>query len=102
MKNGTHNWGISNTQALSFIYNGCNKSFISVIDESYHELSDARLKKDNVQMGSVLDKVMTLTPKNYKYISNKNSRDADKKSTGFIAQEVMPKFPNLVSDFNTW
>jgi hypothetical protein len=53
-------------------------------------------------MGSVLDKVMTLTPKNYKYISNKNSKDADKISTGFIVQEVMPKFPNLVSDFNTW
>jgi len=48
LKNGTHNWGISNTQALSFIYNGCNKSFISVIDESYHELSDARSKKEVV------------------------------------------------------
>jgi hypothetical protein len=98
LKAGVHNWAISNKQALSFEYNGSYKSHISVIDGAYFQMSDGRLKKDVVQIGSVLDKVMALKPKNYKYISNENSKDAYKISIGFIAQEVMPLFPNLVSD----
>ena len=100
LRAGIYNWSIDNTQSLSFQYNGTLKAYITPVDGAYIQMSDARLKKDIVQMGSVLDKVIALKPRNYKYISNENSKDANKISIGFIAQEVMPLFPNLVSDFN--
>lgn len=98
LKYGNDNWDISSYLALNFSFNGIKKAYIDRIDGAYVQLSDARLKKDIVQMGSVLDKVIALKPKNYKYINNENTENADKISTGFIAQEVMPLFPNLVSD----
>ena len=100
IRNGSYLWDFSARIGLVFSYKGIEKSYISAVDGSYHETSDARLKKDVARMGSVLDKVMALQPKSYKYINNENTENADKISTGFIAQEVMPLFPNLVSDFN--
>jgi len=98
LKYENDNWDISSWLGLNFKFYGIQKAYIGRVDGAYVQLSDARLKKDIVQMGSVLDKVIALKPKDYKYISNENSKDADKISTGFIAQEVMPLFPNLVSD----
>ncbi len=95
LSNGPYKWDISNNDGLSFNYNGILKAYIS-ISGSYVTTSDARLKKDVKKMPSVLDKVMVLQPKTYKYISNE---ETDTRSTGFIAQEVMPLFPELVTDF---
>ena len=99
---GPDTWDIyvgKQTHVLKFNYNGVQKSYIDEIDGSYNTLSDKRFKKNVTPLTTVLDKVMALTPKNYKYISNENTENADKITTGFIAQEVMPLFPNLVSDF---
>ncbi|MEO6818872.1 MAG: tail fiber domain-containing protein [Ginsengibacter sp.] len=99
---GPDTWDIyvgTQTHVLKFNYNGVQKSYIDEIDGSYNTLSDKRFKKNITPLTTVLDKVMALTPKNYKYISNENTENADKIATGFIAQEVMPLFPNLVSDF---
>jgi hypothetical protein len=98
LTNNAWDWDIytSNGAGLNFNYNGVNKGYISPVDGSYVASSDARLKKDVNKMPSVLDKVLALQAKTYKYIDNK---DSDRLSTGFIAQEVMPLFPELVNDF---
>jgi hypothetical protein len=93
---GDVKWEIASAGGLHFNYNGVYKAYIYDIDGSYHTVSDGRLKKDVSKMETVLDKVMALQPKTYKYISNK---ETDRRSSGFIAQEVMPLFPELVSDF---
>ena len=91
-------WDIctSNGGGVNFTYNGVVKSYISPIDGAYVAISDARFKKDINKMNNVLDKVMALQAKSYKYLDNK---ETDKRSSGFLAQEVMPLFPELVSDF---
>jgi hypothetical protein len=98
LTNKTWDWDVytSNGGGLNFNYNGVNKGYISPIDGSYVATSDARLKKDVNTMPAILDKVMALQPKTYKYLDNK---ETDRTSTGFIAQEVLPLFPELVSDF---
>jgi Chaperone of endosialidase len=98
LTNNAWDWDIytSNGAGLNFNYNGVNKGYISPVDGSYNPTSDARLKKDVNKMPSVLEKVMGLQAKTYKYIDN---QDSDRLSTGFIAQEVMPLFPELVNDF---
>jgi trimeric autotransporter adhesin len=98
LTNNNWDWDIytSNGGGLNFNYNGINKSYIDPVNGSYVATSDARLKKDVSKMQTVLDKVMALQPKTYKYLDNK---ETDGFSTGFIAQEVMPLFPDLVSDF---
>jgi tRNA nucleotidyltransferase (CCA-adding enzyme) len=47
-------------------------------------------------MPAVLDRVMELQARTYQF---KNQNETNKTSTGFIAQEVMPLFPELVEDF---
>jgi hypothetical protein len=98
LTNNAWDWDIytSNGGGLNFNYNGINKSYIDPVNGSYVATSDARLKKDVNKMPTILDKVMALQPKTYKYIDNK---ETDRLSTGFIAQEVMPLFPDLVTDF---
>ena len=98
LTNSAWDWDIytSNGGGLNFNYNGINKAYIDPVNGSYVATSDARLKKEVNKMGSVLNKVMALQPKTYKYLDNK---ETDPKSTGFIAQEVMALFPDLVSDF---
>jgi Chaperone of endosialidase len=98
LTNNAWDWDIytSNGAGLNFNYNGVNKGYISSVNGSYVATSDARLKKDINKMPSVLEKVMALQAKTYKYLDNKES---DMASSGFIAQEVMPLFPDLVSDF---
>jgi Chaperone of endosialidase len=98
LTNNAWDWDIytSNGAGLNFNFNGVNKAYISSSNGSYVATSDARLKKDINKMPSVLVKVMELQAKTYKYLDNKES---DMASSGFIAQEVMPLFPDLVSDF---
>jgi hypothetical protein len=81
---------------LYFQHNNAALAYISTLDGSYNTLSDFRFKKNINKMGNVLDKVMSLQPKTYQF---KVHNPAGVISTGFIAQEVMPLFPELVSDF---
>ncbi|MES2649213.1 MAG: tail fiber domain-containing protein [Bacteroidota bacterium] len=71
-------------------------AYINSLDGAYHTLSDVRFKKGINKMGDVLDKVMSLQPKTYQFKAN-NPKGII--STGFIAQEIMPFFPEFVSDF---
>lgn len=60
---------------------------------AYSATSDARLKKNVSVYGEVLPKVMQLQAKTYHYTRND---DSDRRSLGFIAQEVEPLFPHVV------
>ena len=60
--------------------------------ESFNQTSDGRFKTDVSQLGSVMDKVMQLEPKSYRF---KTDPEADRQ-IGFIAQEVLQLFPDCV------
>lgn len=94
----SHNWDLFANKGGAFIfsYNGVEKSWIDPDNGDYIEVSDARLKKNINSMNSVLSKVIALQPKTYQYVSNKQD---SKLSSGFLAQEVMQLFPELVRDF---
>ena len=83
------------TKNYKFYYNNLFRADISSVDGSYTQSSDRALKRDIRPMESVLDKVAQLEPATYHYIDNK---DTDPRSTGFVAQEVEPIFPDLVRD----
>lgn len=91
-------WEIShaNTNDLWFSYNGLLSAYISSVGGTYN-VSDRRLKTDIAPMESVLDKVRQLRPSHYRFIKNNPEQ---KTSMGFIAQEVLPLFPEVVSHRN--
>lgn len=78
---------------LQFARNGVSKASIDQANGAYNQLSDIRVKKDIEPLEEVLDKVIQLKPSQYYYRSNSLS---DRKSIGFIAQEVEILFPELV------
>ena len=88
-------WDIASDGTLNFYANGLYVLQIGM-DGSYNQISDQRLKTNVVKMETVLDKVMALKPSKYQYINNNPTH---KISTGFLAQEIMPLFPELISDF---
>lgn len=60
--------------------------------------SDITLKKNVVEIGAVLDKVLKLRPVTWNW---KAGQDTKKLKYGFIAQEVEKIFPDLV-ELNEW
>lgn len=59
----------------------------------YSALSDERAKTNIKPMANVLEKISRLKPASYQYKNVKDQQEYD----GFIAQEVMNVFPNLVT-----
>jgi hypothetical protein len=82
---------------LFFKYNGAQKGHWLQNGGFYVPMSDARLKKDIVGLEPVLQKLKNLNPVSYTMI---NDNPEQKRSIGFIAQEVKPLFPNLVRVVN--
>jgi hypothetical protein len=60
---------------------------------SVNQTSDARYKKNIVNIGDALDDINKLNPVSYLLL---NQESADKKSYGFIAQELKEIFPEVV------
>lgn len=60
-------------------------------DGTYYHVSDGRLKHDVVEMSGILPAVAQLRPVTYQVLNS------TRRSIGFIAQEVEPLFPELVS-----
>jgi hypothetical protein len=69
-------------------------AFVSATNGSWNQLSDATLKRDIKPMASVLEKMLSLNPVSYFYLHNSTK---DKRSVGFLAQEVAQLFPESVS-----
>lgn len=88
---------IDGADDYNFAYNGILKSYILDTDGMYTQNSDRRLKKNISRIGTVLDKVMQLRPSKYYY---KDVVRPDRKSYGFIAQEVEEVFPEFVVEKN--
>jgi len=65
----------------------------SIISNVYAGTSDIRLKQDIEPTDKGLDAVMDLNPVSYRFISNAES---EKKSYGFIAQEIEKVIPDVV------
>jgi len=72
-----------------------NKEFRGRFDRTsgaYTSVSDERLKTNIRRMSNVLEKINHLKPATYQFIDVRDKQDHD----GFIAQDVLQIFPNLV------
>jgi hypothetical protein len=78
---------------LQLYYNG---GYVARFNQwgEYANVSDRRLKDNITELTPVLDRVLQLQPVSYEM---KNNNTADEKTIGFIAQDVKPLFPELVS-----
>jgi hypothetical protein len=89
-------WGLytsSIDSSLNFYSNGSLRAVINRKTGVYTAVSDKNLKKNITSLNPVLEKISKLTAFNYNLIG---SGDQDKKSIGFMAQDVLPYFPELV------
>ncbi len=77
----------------SFEDDGVRVAYVEGGSGNYVQPSDRALKKNISQIGTVLNDVTQLKPVSYHYTHMKNE---DKKTIGFIAQEVEQIFPELV------
>ena len=81
---------------FAFYFGATLKAEIDDLDGSYDVGSDRRLKKEIVELGSVLNKVVQLKPSSFYF---KDAGELDPKSIGFIAQDVELIFPELINEF---
>ena len=87
----------SSTGNLRFYSDDNGGSATALINDgtgAYSSISDGRMKHDIQLMGNVMPSILGLQAKSYLYNSQNRM---DKKSIGFIAQEVAKLFPELVS-----
>jgi hypothetical protein len=89
-------WGLYTSfidSSLNFYHNGSLRASISRKTGVYTALSDRNFKKNITVLNPVLAKISNLTAFNYNLIGND---DQGEKSIGFMAQDVLPHFPELV------
>jgi hypothetical protein len=89
-------WGMYVSQldsSLNFYYNGSLRSTIDRVTGVYTSLSDRTLKKNINPLSPVLDKLNHLSAYSYNY---SDSKDSDHRTIGFMAQDILPYFPELV------
>jgi hypothetical protein len=94
---GFKNWELSvpsSTPHLYLSYNGVAKSYFKYSDGSHHTLSDRRIKKDIQPLSQILPKIARLQPVIYEMV---HSNPQQKKTIGFLAQDVYKLFPQLVN-----
>jgi hypothetical protein len=93
---GVGHWeiGIDNAKDYNFYFNNGLKAYILDTDGSYIKTSDAKIKTDIKSLDPVLSKILKLKPSTY--LRSQNTT----RSLGFIAQQVEPLFPELVSEKN--
>ena len=77
---------------LAFFANGTLKSEIDGLSGAYYQPSDERLKTNIKLMTAMLDKINQLEPSTYQFKNATNKQEYN----GFIAQDVMKIFPDLV------
>ena len=86
---------IDNADDYNFAYNNVLKSWIDDTDGAYVQGSDASLKEDVRPHDDVLQGVLQLRLSTYRF---KGASPSTPRSTGFVAQDVEPHFPELVSE----
>jgi hypothetical protein len=92
----TNTWEIMQGSSTNFWfnYNGTLDAWITSGTGAYNAVSDQRLKSNIRPMESILDKVMQLNVSRYEYNRNNPNKI---QSIGFLAQQVEPLFPEVVS-----
>lgn len=98
---GIGHWetSVDNSADYNFYFNNALKSYILDSDGTYFKTSDRRLKRDIESIDDVLPSLLRLTPSRYRYI---DAGPESPVSIGFIAQDVQPLFPDLVSEKNDY
>lgn len=86
--------GIDNGTRLFFAYEQSPKAVISTTG-AYIQTSDRKLKDNIENLPSVLDKINQLKPSEYNYKNN-----SQEKQFGFIAQDMLKVFPEVVSSID--
>ena len=76
----------------NFAYNGSLKGYIRDTDGAYVQVSDKRFKTDIQPLKRVLPRLLKLEPSSYHMIGATKSTT----SLGFVAQTVIPIFPEVV------
>jgi Chaperone of endosialidase len=95
---GEWEWRVAGSPANFYvIYNGSSKGYFEAADGDYIQLSDQRLKTGIEDLPSVLEKILKLRPTDYVM---KETNPQQRRSIGFIAQEVEEVFPQLVHKFS--
>lgn len=95
INNKTWAMGFGNQDQLAFTHQGTVVAFIGT-NGSYNSISDSTYKTNVASLPTVMDQVLQLRPVNYHF---KADTVRDRKSYGFIAQEVQLLFPDLVKEF---
>ncbi|MGG9972700.1 tail fiber domain-containing protein [Ferruginibacter sp. SUN002] len=91
----TYEWRVAGSPANFYLYNnGSIIYYFRPSDGALIAFSDKRIKKDIQLLPSVLDKIIQLEPVSYEMKDNNPNHI---RSTGFIAQQVQPLFPEVVS-----
>ena len=98
----TDAWRIqSNAGQLRFYYRDDINSgsfdqmaYVKKSNGSWNTVSDERLKKDVVYLDNILPEILSLKPASYRM---KRGGDDAIRDFGFIAQEVQPIFPEIIS-----
>ncbi|MFH1120710.1 MAG: tail fiber domain-containing protein [Bacteroidota bacterium] len=93
-----YHWNLytSNTTGdFEFFYEGIVRARINSANGAYTAISDEKLKTDISPMSSIMERLMLLQPKRYRFAA-----DTIHKShyNGFLAQEVEKIFPELVTN----
>ena len=84
---------------LFLIYNGASAGQFDEANGNYIPNSDRRLKKNIVSLeNGYLEKLMQLSPKKYHF---KHDLKMEKFSYGYIAQDVLSIFPDVVKETDT-
>jgi len=78
---------------LRFSYNGTTNGSRINEDGEYIQNSDKRFKTNIANYSNVLDRVSELRVMEYNYLNQSSER----KNIGFIAQDILPVFPELVA-----
>lgn len=89
-------WNIAtrDNNNLEFFYNGTLRGTFSATNGVYTSSSDRSLKTDIEPMPSVLSKVKSLEAYSYRFMWQ--TEEEQERSIGFMAQDVMKHFPELV------
>lgn len=85
----------ANYSSTTLTFFGGSDTYGYINDSGFNNVSDSRLKENVNELDSVLDGIRLLRPVSFNF---KHSAD-QKRAIGFIAQEVKPLFPELVTYF---
>lgn len=90
----TNRWSFYVGTSMNLYYNGALRGTFSSTTGAYASVSDLRLKKNIIPMTSILHTLNLIPSYMYRYI---DSRDDEPLTRGFMAQDVMKYFPDLVN-----